>query len=194
MDPTVERPGAGASISSPTGDRKGDDARVLQLEAALVSRAQRGDRGAFEQIYRRHHGPVARMVAFSLGGGAEDAVAETFVRAWQSLPRYRDRGLPFAAWLYAIARHVVADELARRRRVEPTDEVPVEAAQDRPDDRLDLLRALDRLPKEQRQVIELKYLMGLRNPEVARALGRTTGAVNALQWRALRALRGMVER
>jgi len=85
MDPTVERPGAGASISSPTGDRKGDDARVLQLEAALVSRAQRGDRGAFEQLYRRHHGPVARMVAFSLGGGAEDAVV-TFSSAGSSDP------------------------------------------------------------------------------------------------------------
>jgi DNA-directed RNA polymerase specialized sigma24 family protein len=51
-----------------------------------------------------------------------------------------------------------------------------------------------RLPREQRQVLELKYLVGLRNGEVALALRKSIGAVNALQWRALRAMRGMVPR
>jgi len=54
---------------------------------------------------------------------------------------------------------------------------------------LTLSQAMDRLPQEQRQVLELKFLVGLTNSEVAAALGKTTGAVNAKQWRALEALR-----
>ena len=60
-------------------------------------------------------------------------------------------------------------------------------------DLLALREAIDLLPTEQRQVVELKYLVGLTNDEVAAALGTTAGAVNAKQWRALRALERLLE-
>ena len=58
---------------------------------------------------------------------------------------------------------------------------------------LTLRAALDELPTEQRQVIELKYLVGMTNDEVARAMDTTPGAVNARQWRALKALADVLQ-
>jgi len=56
-----------------------------------------------------------------------------------------------------------------------------------------LAQAMDRLPAAQRQVVELKYLAGMRNEEVASALGKSKGAINAMQWRALGMLREILE-
>jgi RNA polymerase sigma-70 factor (ECF subfamily) len=161
--------------------------------AGLVRSAQAGDRDAFGELYRMYVPRVFRLARFSLGTGAEDAVSETFTRAWTALPRYRDTGAPFVAWLYGIARHVVTDQLRTRGRSEPRETVPDRMVHEEHDDRLDLAAAMAELPEEQRRVIEMKFLMGLTNPEVARVLGKSIGAVNAQQWRALRALKGVLE-
>jgi RNA polymerase sigma-70 factor (ECF subfamily) len=99
------------------------------------------------------------------------------------------------SWLYGIARNVVFDQLRVRKRTEPRADVP-----DVPHDhlpqtliRLDVADAIARLPDEQRQVIEMKFLIGLPNAEVAEILGKTIGAVNAQQWRALGNLRRILE-
>jgi RNA polymerase sigma-70 factor (ECF subfamily) len=156
--------------------------------AALVERGGLGDREAFGELYRIFHPKVFRLARFYLGSGAEDAVSETFARAWAALPGYRWMGAPFIAWLYGIARHVVAHQRAALRREEPRPEVPSEAVELDADDRLTLRREIDRLPDAQRYVIEGKFLIGLSNRELAAALGRSQGAINALQWRALRSL------
>lgn len=119
-------------------------------------------------------------------------VAETFLRAWKGLPRYKDTGAPFSSWLYAIARHVVVDEVRRRVRTEPRKQVPDQPVEEAGVDRIALARVIERLPGEQRKVIEMKYLLQMRNAEVAAALGKTIGAVNALQGRALRNLRDLL--
>ena len=173
-------------------------APVLDGIPRLVERAQRNDCDAFGDLYRLYHGAVFRLARFHLGPGAEDVAAETFLRAWVALPRYRNTGAPFVAWLYGIARHVVADELASRRRVEPRAEPPDDSTNPGPDerlgqeDRLALAMAVARLPQEQRRVVELKFLIGLSNAEVAKAFGKTIGAINAMQWRAIRTLRRML--
>lgn len=120
-------------------------------------------------------------------------VSETFLRAWSALPRYRDTGAPFVAWLYGIARHVIADVRKSQRRVEPREQVPERLQESAPDDGLALQTAIRNLPKEQRQIIEMKFLLGLTNPEVAAILKKSIGAVNAQQWRALRAMRPWME-
>jgi RNA polymerase sigma-70 factor (ECF subfamily) len=182
-----------ANISATNADIQADgqviDLRAPDRLASLVERARHGDRGAFGEVYRACHAPLFRLARLHLGPAAEDAVAETFVRAWAGLARYRDTGAPFIAWLYGIARHVIADELARARRVEPRAQVPDRIEESAVDDRLTLSEAMARLPEEQRRVLELKFLLGMTNPEVAAVLGKTTGAVNAKQWRALEALR-----
>lgn len=192
-----------ANIFGLSADRKryesaGGSKEVGKEEGALgelVKRAKEGDRNAFGELYRIHHSQISRVARFSLGSGAEDAVAETFYRAWGSLPRYRKTSVPFVAWLYGIARHVIADEIRRRIRDEQrgyrSDEMHEDGVVA---DRLDLDAALRKLPDEQRKIIEMKYLLGMKNPEVARALGKSIGAVNAGQWRALNTLRKRLER
>jgi RNA polymerase sigma-70 factor, ECF subfamily len=189
-----------ANISAPNSDIQagtygGEEQRLDQVPQ-LVEKAKRGDRDAFAELYRLHHARIFRMARLhlgELGDGAEDAVAETFLRAWAALPRYRNTGAPFVAWLFGIARHVVLDEVARGRRVMPSDELPERMGGWTVDDRLTLAQAIDRLPAAQRQVVELKYLAGMRNEEVASALGKSKGAINAMQWRALGTLREILE-
>jgi RNA polymerase sigma-70 factor (ECF subfamily) len=133
-----------------------------------------------------------RFARFYLPGPeGEDVVAETFLRAWVGLPRYRDTGAPFSAWLVGIARHVVTDAHRTAGRTQPRADVP-----DRPievheqaAERLVLAEAVARLPKVQRQVIELKYVLGFSNEDAGKALGKSIGAVNAIQWRALARLK-----
>ena len=186
----------GAYISASIFDRKVRD-HVAKPETderigLLVQYAQGGDREAFGELYRLCHGVVFRFVHFYLPGAeGEDAVAETFLRAWGALPRYRQTGAPFAAWLIGIARHVVTDVHRASRRAEPWAEPPDRPVefQDRLVDRLALAEAVAGLPGEQRRVIELKFLLGWTNNEVGQVLGKSVGAVNALQWRALARLK-----
>jgi RNA polymerase sigma-70 factor (ECF subfamily) len=157
----------------------------------LVERARAGDRDAFGELFQRHHAAVFRVVRSRLPDAlAEDAAAETFARAWVALPRYKRTGAPFVAWLYGIARNVAADALRRASRTDSQADLTDRAHDpwDRHADEQALAEALAALPEEQRQVIELKYLVGLTNDEVGAALGKKPGAVNAQQWRALRAL------
>jgi RNA polymerase sigma-70 factor (ECF subfamily) len=165
------------------------DVRSLDVVARLVERAKDGDKDAFGQIFRLHRDAILRFARLRLGVEADDVVSEVFTRAWITLNRYEYTGLPFVAWLYGIARHVVSDELNRQSRTKPQADLPESLPRWAEDDRLDLFAAIERLPNEQRQVIEMKYFMGMRNQEVADVLNTTVNAVNARQWRALAALR-----
>ena len=178
-------------ISEPSPDGNGDgraDVLPFDLVQRLVTRAREGDADAFEQLYRQHHAGIYRFFRFHLGTDVDDAVAEVFLRAWRGLPSYRDVGVPFQAWLFGIARHVAVDELRRRGRCEPRDDLPEGAVEPMSVELLDLRNAVELLPQIQRQVIELKFLLGLTNDEVASALRTTSGAVNAKQWRGLKTL------
>lgn len=174
--------------------------RHAVADAELVGRAQGGDRGAFAELYTRHAPAVARLARARTGASdVDDAVAETFVRAWSSLGRYRDTGSPFVAWLFGIGRNVIADGHRKAARTRP-DADPVSHVEGEDDrrvevmaDLVDLGRAMRHLNRRQRTVIELKYLAGLDNTAVGEALGIEPGAVNTLQWRALRKLQSLME-
>ena len=182
-----------ANISRVSPDGKSDEPDGRARERALVARAKDGDRDAFGTLYRAHAAAVARLVRFRLGREDEDAVSEVFLRAWRGLGTYRDTGVPFAGWLYGIARHVAIDALRAAARIEPRAELPETAVEPMTAELLTLHDAIERLPTEQRQVIELKYLVGLSNAEVAAAMDSSPGAINAKQWRALKALADVLE-
>lgn len=161
----------------------------------LATRAQR-DPADFAPLYRRYVRSIYAFCYQRLGTRelAEDATSQTFVKALAALPGYRAQS--FRAWLYAIARNVVTD-LHRDRPVLPLDDAPSVAGGDLEAEvlqrasELDVRRLLDRLTLEQRDVVELR-LSGLKGPEIAEALGRSPGAVRALQYRAYQQLRTML--
>src|SRR6058998_3118360 len=162
MEVSAFRGSAPANISAPSLDGKGgDEPDGREHERALVRRAQDGDRDAFGDLYSTHLPAISRLVRFRLGTEDEDAVSEVFLRAWRGLATYRDTGVPFAAWLYGIARHVSVDALRASIRTEPRAELPDAEVDPMTAEILTLHDAIDQLPTEQRQVIELKYLVGM---------------------------------
>ena len=192
MEVSAFQPSA-ANISAVSSDGNRGEPDGREHERALVARAKDGDQDAFGTLYREHAAAVSRLVRFRLGREDEDAVSEVFLRAWRGLSGYRDTGVPFAAWLYGIARHVAIDVLRAAVRAEPRAELPDVGVDPMTAELLALHDAIEQLPTEQRQVIELKYLVGMSNAEVAAAMDTSTGAINAKQWRALKSLAEVLE-
>jgi RNA polymerase sigma-70 factor, ECF subfamily len=186
-------PEARLSIPALPPDTRSDDQEKAAYERLLVSLAADGDADAFEELYRTHVGGVARHVRFRLGHADEDVVAEVFVRAWAGIGTYRDLGRPFGAWLFGIARHVIADRFRAEARTVPVAQTPDRGVEPMTAELLALREAIDRLPDDQRQAIELRYLAGLTNDEVAAAMGTSAAAVNTKRWRGLGALRQLLE-
>jgi RNA polymerase sigma-70 factor (ECF subfamily) len=155
-------------------------------DADLIVRIGRGDRGAFEELYRRFARPVLSLAVRLLGdhGRAEDATQETFAAIWRSAKSFRPERGSGSAWLYAVARHAIIDRA--RQRVDPVaDEASEEAASEPGPAELAerswlsfrVQAALERLPERERNVLELAYWSGLSQSEVASYLDVPLGTV-----------------
>ncbi len=162
----------------------------------LVDRAQRGDRQAFAELVRAAGARLdatARMILRD-PDLAQDAVQDTLIRAWSSLPGLRDPAL-FDHWLHSLVAHACLDLIRkRRRRVVEVELTPLHFTAAFDDTRglvdRDLLdRALARLEPEQRAVVVLHYYLDLPLPQVARMLGIPGGTAKSRLHRSLRVLR-----
>jgi RNA polymerase sigma-70 factor (ECF subfamily) len=168
--------------------------------AELVSKAQQGDQMAFASIYEQYSPLVYRFLRRRLDGAdeiVEDLTEDVFVKVYEKLDRYVERGLPFTAWLYRIAHNHLVDYLRSLPRttahslddVAEVPEVAASAAYARVLDRQSLEPAMARLTPEQRQAIELRFMEGMSVAETAATMGRSEEAVKKLQARALANLR-----
>lgn len=172
----------------------------------LVSAARRRDADAVAHLFDRYYDPVYRYAYARLGNvtDAEDAAAETFAAMVKSLPRFRWQGVPFEAWLFRIAMSKVVDLARHRSRVRPAgDGLAVDVADDRAQPervvavremRRELVVAIERLPRDQRDVVMLRFFLGRSIREAGLHLGRSDGAIKQLQFRALVSLRRMTDR
>lgn len=169
---------------------------------ALVRAAQEGSEDAFEKLYDHFFTPIYRYMAFRAPSEiAEDLVADIFVKAWEKLHQYKaQKGVPFGAWLFRIARYTVIDAYRRDRDF---DEMPEEImdpdlmnradARARNQDVLRVVRgALEQLSPRYREVLVLIYIADLPTSEVARVLRMTEGGVRILKFRALRKLEALL--
>lgn len=169
--------------------------------AELVKRARKGSGEAFGQLYDRFADQVYAFVLRQVGNpaDAEDITAGVFLDAMQQIGRFRWRGAGFAAWLFSIARHDVLDYFRKRgrtREAELTEETLLQPSATRVEEQVaatweadELRRAVSSLSLDQQQVVLLKLLMNFSNRQIGAVLGKSEGAVKALQHRALRALR-----
>jgi len=166
-------------------------------EQELVDEARLLREDAWAEIYARHARQVYSYIYFRLGDqhAAEDLTADVFVKALQGIKGYAYRGTPLLAWLYRIAHNATADHrkhAARRQRETATDGEEIGERRDwlqALDDRRDMADAIGALTDEQQQVVILRFYQAMSNAQVAQVLGKTEGAVKALQTRALRSLR-----
>lgn len=171
-------------------------------ELSLIIDAQLNP-AAFGPLYERHIDRIYSYVYRRVGNhsDSEDITAQTFTQALACLSMYEWRGVPFAAWLYRIARNLII-EWQRKSGRETTGDVlydgfmdgsingtdPAEAVE------RDLLHgeladALKRLPLLYQQILVLRFSHGLTNREIGKRIGRTEGAVKLLVHRAMRTLR-----
>jgi RNA polymerase sigma-70 factor (ECF subfamily) len=176
---------------------------VAVSEATLVGRVAVGDVAALRQLYARHARTVYVMAAHSVGPtAAEEVVQDVFVTLWRRAGRFDPARGSLSAWLMAIARHRVLDELAsRRRQPEPVEDIErllaaAPASAPAPEEHAErsergqaVRRALRALPAEQRQVLVLAYFGGLSQAEMARRLGVPLGTVKKRVRLGLRKLR-----
>ena len=170
---------------------------AVDNDKRLVDLAKSGNGEAFAQLYEAYFDRVYRFVFFRVTDEqvAEDLASQVFLKAWENLHRYKPQG-PFLAWLYAIARNTVIDSYRTKKPTVSLDEAAPFATQD---DKLDdhvqlqfdvqlLQAAMQRLTAEQQEVITLKFIAEYDTADIARQMGKTEGAVEALQHRALRTL------
>jgi RNA polymerase sigma-70 factor (ECF subfamily) len=173
------------------------------LTAADLAAARRREPAAVSRIYSAYAPALFRFFMAAAGDRhqAEDLTGTAFVSAIEGLPRFYGPIEALGGWLFQIARHDLYDHRRRqaRARIEPLEhhlpEAAAAAGADDPEelaiDRLDASRvvaALRELSDDQREVLLLRMAAGLTAPEVAEALGKTTGAVKALQHRGLASL------
>jgi RNA polymerase sigma-70 factor (ECF subfamily) len=191
-------------------------------DAELIGRAKARSPEAWTEIYSAHYAAIFRYAKARVfdEATAEDLSSAVFLAALKGINSYRYNGRPLLAWLYRIARNVVASHQrkvlggraerlregldlprrvighlmrAQRHEARPGDQDLTRTASEADPammvDRLDLRDALAKLPAIQREVMILRFLVGLSGQEVAAVTGKRPAAVYSLQARAILALR-----
>lgn len=183
-------------------------------EAELALRASERSADAWTAIYRQHSTAIFRYAharVFDIET-AEDLTSAVFSQAIKGAGTYRYRGRPILAWLYRIARNEVSTHqrrMLRRRAIAPIaaisrlrsrgdsgDEPPVvrgstaaDPSYTRTMEEVELRDAVMRLSDAQREVMVLRWFVGLKTPQIAQVVGKEPAAVYSLQARAMDALR-----
>lgn len=173
------------------GDR---DPRILRA----VQRAKEGDSEALRFLYATYADNVYGFVLSIVRDEheAEDVTQQVFLKLMTSLCKYESREVPFVAWMLRVARNVAVDHLRKRRAI-PCEQIldADETVDERSDDcRLMLQQALATLPRDQRDVILLRHLVGLSPGQIAERMDKTEAAVHGLHHRGRVALRGELVR
>jgi RNA polymerase sigma-70 factor (ECF subfamily) len=174
-------------------------------EGELIEIAKGGEADAFGELYRRYAKIVFRFIYANLNDrfDAEDLTEEVFLRAWRSLSNYRQKGVPFLAYLFKIARNVLIDFYRRAGRSGGHMSIEDKQITDfNPDpgetailniEHQEIRNTLTELREDYRTVLVLRFLSGLSPEETGAVMGRTPGAVRILQHRALSALRSRLD-
>ena len=180
------------------GKPAGDDDRPL------IERVRKGDQDAARTLFERYFDRIYNYVYARLGRAedAEDLAIDTMTRSLTRLDQFQDQGVAFSSWVYKIAHNATIDHYRRHGKVTlvsleqatlPQSADPSELAMEQLSNE-DLRVALRALTDEQQQVLILRFFQDLTAPQVAGIMGKSVGAVQALQHRALgsleRALQG----
>ena len=188
------------------GAVKDDESRQETLDQqALLERASRGDPAALTKIYDLYAEKIHSYIYHRVGQSelAEDLTGQVFMRMLEAVRNGRGWHSSFSGWLYRIAHNLVIDYYRRRQRatfvefdeappIKATHGDPVRSAEARVDSER-LRSALNKLTEEQAQVITLRFLEELSIAEVATMMDKTEGAIKALQYRAVLALRRVMQ-
>ena len=161
-----------------------------------VQLAMKGDRSAFERLYRANVNRVYAVCVRMSGSRsrAEELTQDAFVRAWEKLPQFRGDSA-FSTWMHRLTVNVVLEaqrsEKRSRARIsdeEPTEDPPV-ARRELHAEKIDLTVAIAALPPGARAVFALHDVEGYKHEEIAEMLNISSGGSKAQLHRARRLLR-----
>jgi RNA polymerase sigma-70 factor (ECF subfamily) len=176
----------------------GSSAGPHRNEGELLEFAEQGNAAAFSEIYDRYVSLVYHYAYILLGNRneAENLTAETFLHALQATEQYRGTERPVSSWLLIIARDLGLSQLRRTRRTKDAFRLPPTSTPGNPSEaesahRLhvqELRQAIAALSPLEREVIILRFVLGLDYPQVAQVVGKSVNSVRVIQYRALRRL------
>ncbi len=186
-------------------DRRSDDLESVAAERALIQQA-RQDPEAFGKLYQTYVKRIYNYHYRHTGNQieAEDLTSRTFFRALRNIPYYKDRGIPFQAWLFRIAHNLVVNWYRDQSR-HPTFSLEITHSNlhaHRGDPQLNLLesekqellmRLIDGLPEVRKTLLLLKFVEQMSNVEIGEVLGKSEGAIKSLYHRTLLDLRQSIE-
>ena len=165
----------------------------------LLTAVGAGDREALGELYGHTRGAVYAAALGVLGNHheAQDITQEAFVKIWEASPGYRSQGSPMA-WMLTITRNLALMALRREGRKEELspeewEAIPAGEERETAEDRMALRAALEALDSEERQVILLHAISGLKHREIAALLGRPLSTVLSKYQRGLKKLKKQLE-
>lgn len=184
-----------------------DDSLLSEAGArdALLMRAIRGCPEALGELYDQYADKIYSYIYHRVGNAelAEDLTGQVFMQILEAIHNDRAWRTSFTGWLYQIARNLVIDHYRRRGRtmfIDLDEAAPMRSLYGDPAqtaetalDKLRLFSALDELPEEQAQVITLRFLEELSIAETAEVMGKSQGAIKAQQYRAILALKRLLD-
>lgn len=173
-----------------------EEPRDRELDGLLL-RVGQGDREAFARLYGLTRGAVYALALSLLRDAheAQDVAQDVYVRVWESAPAYRPQGSPMA-WLLTVARNLARSRLRRSGRQIALDEEAwnaIPAAVPDLEDRQLLRGALARLGAEEREIVLLHAVAGLKHREIARLLELPLSTVLSKYHRGLKKLRAQMK-
>jgi RNA polymerase sigma-70 factor (ECF subfamily) len=176
------------------------------LEEHWIHLIAKGDRAAFERLYRSYQGPLFRYFLHFVhaAGLAEELTNDVMVEVWRGAGRFKARSRP-SVWIFGIAYHKAIDALRKRRP--PVSELRVvesvasadargapEAAAERESIRKDVSAALDTLSADHRAVLVLTFIQGYGYDEIAHVMGCPVNTVKTRMFYAKRQLKEALSR
>lgn len=169
-----------------------------QADDRLLVEAAQKDPARFGDLYELHFDLVYAFASRRVGNRdvAEDLTSEVFHKALANLHRFEWRGVPFAAWLLRIAANAISDHAKRADRelsFEDPPEISAKPRMEQAQDLARLLRLVNELPEDQKNVLVMRFAGEKSIREAAQQLGKSEGAVKQLQFRGLQNLRVRLE-
>lgn len=169
----------------------------------LIELAKKGDKEAFGKLYESYYVPVYRYIYFRIRkkGDTQDLVQMVFLKIYQSIDKYKDTGKDPLAYFFTVARNTMIDYLRKRKELNLYDFVEIEAqSKDNPEEiagktetKEIIEKAILNLKNDQKEVVIMKFMIGLSNDKIAKQLGKSEDAIRQIQHRALEILRKKIK-
>lgn len=172
----------------------------------IIRQAKKGDRKAFERLYKMYYVPIFRYIYLRIRNKqeTEDIVQEVFMKIYGSIESYQDQGKDSLAYFFTIARNKVIDSYRKKKNVSLDENLVVfeqlESHYDNPEELFEqnenariVNLAIQSLNDTQKEVVIMKYINGLSNNQIAQILGRKEDAIRQIQHRALKVLKQRLE-